>query len=791
MLDRSVARGLSDAEAERRRAAGLGNAVEQRTTRTIAGIIRTNTLTRFNAIVASLTFVVLVVGDPVDAVFGLVMVLNSVIGIVQEVRAKRTLDAVQVLLTPSIGVLRDGRLRTVEPAELVQGDIVRLEAGDQIPVDGRVLETEGLEVDESALTGESDPVAKPTGAAVLSGSVVVAGAAMAEATAVGAASWAHKLTEQAKDFVLTSSELRVGIDRLLRVVSWLLPPLSALLLWSQLGANASLADALVAAIAGVVALVPQGLILLVSMTFAIAVVRLGRAQVVVQELPAVEGLARVDVLCVDKTGTLTTGRLSLDRIDAFDDLTNDDALTNGTELRAGLAALTKLDAARTATMDALRPELTGHDDDWPVETVVPFSSARKWSGAVFGRHGTWVLGAPEILLDAMTGDEFRRETVRAEVDRLAAKARRVLLVARAAAGFDDGGGLPSDLQAVGLVALKEEVRPDAAETMAYFRRQDVEVRVISGDNPTTVAAVASELGIPGAERHVDLRAVASVSDVAPDTTVFGRVLPEQKRELVQLFQAQGHTVAMTGDGVNDIPSLKAADIGIAMNTATPATKAIAQLVLLDGRFDRLPGVVGEGRRVIANMERVSALFVTKTVYATVLAVMVGAMGTTFPFLPRHLSLVGAVTIGIPAFALSFAPSSERCRPGYLGRVLRFAVPAGLVTALATFAVYWMARSPIGGATLDQARTAATIALTLTGLWVLYRLIRPLDRLEAVVLAVLLSGFAVALIPSPWSEFYALELPPPQTTLALFAVLGATMVGLQVVMQFVDRGLRGR
>ncbi len=764
--------GLRADEVLRRRQSGMGNQVDERTARSTGGIIRANTLTRFNAIIATLTVIVLIFGDPIDAVFGLVMVLNSAIGIGQELRAKRSLDALQVLLVPSIGVIRDGRMQRVAPSELVLGDAVRLESGDQIPVDGEVLISEGLEVDESALTGESNPIPKPVGSATLSGSFVVAGAATIEATAVGEASWASRITAEAKDFVLTESELRVGIDRLLRTISWLLPPLSALLLWSQLRVEASIDEGMVSAVAGVVALVPQGLVLLVSMTFAIAVIRLARNQVVVQELPAVEGLARVDVLCVDKTGTLTTGRLSIERIVPIG--------PPDVPLRSGLAALTKLDAARSATTEALRADLEPDLPDWPTTGIVPFSSVRKWSAATFADHGTWILGAPEILLDAIAGST---DELRAMFDEHASIGRRVLLVAHSD-GTLTGERLPPDARPCGLVALKEEVRPDAAETIDYFRRQQVDVKVLSGDNPLTVAAVAAELGIAGSEHHVDMRSEAK--DVPPETTVFGRVLPEQKRDIVRGLQAQGHTVAMTGDGVNDIPSLKAADIGIAMNTATPATKAISQLVLLDGRFDHLPAVVGEGRRVIANMERVSSLFVTKTVYATLLAVIVGVVGVSFPFLPRHLSLIGAVTIGIPGFVLSFLPSNEPCRSGYLRRVLRFSIPAGVAAATATFATYWAARSPLGNADLTEARTAATMAMTLTGLWILYRLIRPLDRLKTGLIASLLLILVLTLIPAPWSDFYAIRLPGLGTTSILVAIVAAIIATLQVLVTLNDR-----
>ena len=779
--------GLTTEEATRRRLAGEGNEVEDSTARSFGSIVRANVLTRFNAIIASLIVVVFVFGSPIDALFGLVMVLNSLIGIVQEVRAKRSLDALRVLVVPEVGVFRDGAVVRLAPADVVSGDVLQLESGDQIPVDGVVVRSEGLEVDESALTGESRPVEKDEGDDVLSGSFVVAGTAVAEAVRVGSDAWVQQITSEAKEYVPTQSELRVGVNRILGLVRWILPPLSVLLLWSQLRSSDEVADAMIGAVAGVVSLVPQGLVLLVSMTMAVAVVRLAANNVVVQELPAVEGLARVDVLCVDKTGTLTTGRLSIDGLEPLDgDWRKVGHQSPADMFRVGLAALASLESGQSPTIDVIATAVADDTPDWSAANVVPFSSVRKWSGGDFGDHGSWVLGAPEILLDAMAPDAT--ESVRHKVDQLTDQARRVLLVGFSSDPIVDEK-LPAGLLPVGLVTLKEETRPDAAQTMSYFHNQNVEVKVISGDHPRTVSAVASELGINGSGDYVDLRTVTDLGDLADvvdDVTVFGRVLPEQKRELVRLLQERGHTVAMTGDGVNDIPSLKAADIGIAMDTATAATKSTAQLVLLDGRFDRLPGVVAEGRRLIANMERVSALFITKTVYATILILVVGLAAVPFPLIPRHLSLVAALTIGIPAFILSFRSSDEPCRPGYLKRVTRFAIPAGFVAATATLAAYWAARSPLAEASLDQARTAATMTLTLTGLWILYRLVRPIDRVDAAIILGLLFVFVLTLVPSPVSLFYALPMPPLRTSAVIVGVLAAMIVLLESGLTFASR-----
>lgn len=766
----SVPTGLTAAEVAARRAAGDTNVQPTRSSRSYADIVRGNVLTRFNAIITVLAIVVLAVGDPIDAIFAGVMVINTAIGILQEVRAKRTLDHLQILMTPTVTAIRDGADVTLQPSELVTGDVVRLVAGDQVPVDGEIVEGASLEVDESALTGESDPIAKADGDDVRSGSIAVAGSAVIRATAVGDKTWIHELLTQAKEFGLATSELRRGVDTILGWVSWAIVPIAALLLWSQLRDDAEVGPGLVSAVAGVVGLVPQGLVLLVSAALAVAVLRLARSHVVVQELHAVEGLARIDVLCVDKTGTLTTGSMTLDRVDVIGDTTDE------ATVRSALAALATVDPNPTATLTAAAEgaEAPG----WNCTAHVPFDSARKWSGATFDDGATWLFGAPEVLLAAIGGGS---DDVRSRMAEHTSDARRVVLVATSPGGLDPADPtIPADLVPVALVVLAEELRSDAAETMRYFADQGVIVKIISGDNPATVGAVAGRLGIDGADAFLDLREVDLDSDAADvdrlvtATTVFGRVQPQQKRRLVEILQAQGHTVAMTGDGVNDIPALKQADIAIAQNTATAATKAVSQLVLLDGRFDRMPGVVAEGRRVITNMERVSALFVTKTVYAAAFAIVIGVWGADFPFLPRHLSLVSETTIGIPAFALSFRSADRPYRPGYLRRVLRFAVPAGAVTAAVVLVGYLLVRE-LTDATLDEARTASTLLLLGVALWVLLLVMRPVDRTDALILGAM-SVLAVGIVATPIGRrFYALDLLPLDEALLLAAYGAAVLI----------------
>ena len=765
-------KGLTAAEVADRRAAGQGNALPDREGRTIAEILRANVLTRFNAILGILALTVLIIGSPVDALFGIIVVLNAVIGIVQELAAKRALDRLRVQIAPTITVVRDGLDVVIPPAEIVRDDILRLRAGDQLPADGRVLDADGLETDESALTGEADPVAKKVNDEVLAGSAVVAGSARVVVIRVGNDAWIQKLVMQARTYAPTHSELRNGVDRMLQVIGWTLVPLTALLLWSQLRADRSTRDSLVSSIAGVVGLVPQGLVLMISLAMATAVRRLAANHVVVQELQAVEGLARIDVLCIDKTGTLTTGRTTLDALEPLGSTLD--------ELRSALAALAKAEPSPTTAMLAIAPEV-GEAPSWKTTSQVAFSSARKWSATSFDGHGTWLIGAPEMLLAGSSGPPIDATTAR--VGELAAQAKRVLLVAHADGEVMGEDSLPPDVTPMGLVILVEEVRADAAATLAYFAEQGVEVKVISGDNPTTVSAVAVQLGVRGAEKFADLRSSsASVDELAENTTVFGRVSPEQKQEIIKALQRAGHVVAMTGDGVNDIPALKAADIGIAMDTATTATKAVAQLVLLDGRFDRLPGVVDEGRRVVANMERVSSLFVSKSVYAAIFAFVIGISGAVFPFLPRHLSLVSELTVGIPAFALSFRQADARTRPGYLGRVLRFAVPAGLAAAVITLTTYWLVRSRFMNGTLNEGRTASTLALVSVAFWLLYRLMRPLDRFDAALLGGLVAVGGIIVATPVTRRFYALDLLPIKDAFAAGVVTATSVVVLQAVLR---------
>ena len=750
-----IARGLSSVEAEQRRRAGLGNDYRAPTSRPIGVILRTNVFTRFNALLGSLFVVILIVGPLQDALFGIALVANTLVGIVQELRAKRALDRLAVVTAPRATVIRDGVAVTVAAEGVVLGDVLEIGAGDQVVVDGEVVSSRSCQVDESLLTGEADAVDKVAGDGVLSGSLVVAGSARCRVTAVGEHSYAAGLSQAAREFTLATSELRDGINRILQIITWVLVPTAILLFWSQLTRNDGLPDALRASVAGTVTMVPEGLILLTSVAFAVGAIRLARRRVLARELPSIEGLARVDTLCIDKTGTLTSGRLTLTRTVP---------ISEEPDLAAALGALARLEPHPNPTAAALADAFG--PVDWGATETFPFTSANKWSGADFASRGIWILGAPDVLSE---DPEVRRLTAQ-----FAAEGSRVLLVAK--------GGVPGvagTLQPVALVCFVDEIRADAAATLDYLRQQGVAVRVISGDHPDTVARIARQVGLePG--RPVDARtlepAAADYADLVEATTVFGRVTPEQKQSIVRVLQARGHVVAMTGDGVNDVLALKAADVGIAMGAGSAATRAVAQLVLLDSAFTAVPAVIGEGRRVIANMERVANLFLTKTVYATALAITVGIAQLPFPFLPRHLTLVSTLTIGVPAFVLALAPNARRARSHFVARVARFAIPTGLVAAAATYLIYLVAREA-EQTSLREARTICTLVLFAIALWVLAIIARSRASRSTWLVPTMASGLALVLAVPKFRDFFALAIPDP--VLLLAGVGAVALAGLAI------------
>ena len=755
--------GLTTAEVEARVRAGQVNIAPPGPGRGVAQILRANVLTRFNAILGAMFVIVMIIGPLQDALFGVVLAVNTGIGVFQELRAKRSLDRLAIVTAARARVIRDGAVADIPVEAIVIGDVLELRRGDQVPVDAAVLTSDGLELDEALLTGEAEPVAKSPEDEVLSGSFVVAGTGRVVATGVGGQAYAARLQAQARRFSLIRSELQQGTNQILRLVTWVMIPAGLLLIASEFfRSHDPLRDAARGSAAGVVAMVPEGLVLLTSLAFAAGALRLARRQVLVQELAAIEGLARADVLCVDKTGTLTKPGMRLVATEAADGWPD-------ARIAEVISALAASDDSPNETMRSLQaryPDPPG----WMAQGQVPFSSARKWSGVSFGEHGSWLLGAPSVVGGGLPAG------VATAVARHEAAGRRVLLLASTQQPLD-AAAPPADAAPVALLVLAEELRDDTVASVRYLLDQDVTIKVLSGDAPGSVAAIAQLAGIPSGGPPVDAAPLdeEQIGAVVTHANVIGRVRPAQKLAAVRALQEAGHVVAMVGDGVNDTQALKQADLGIAMGSGSQASRSVARVVLLDGTFAAIPPMLAEGRRVIANIERVARLFVSKTVYAAIIAVAVGVAGITYPFFPRHLTIVSTLTIGVPGFFLALAAGAPLARPGFTRRVLTFTVPAGAVAAAAGMASYAIARAAPGIGQYGP-RTAAMLAVSGVGLWIL-ALAAPSAIARITLLAAMGGGFALLFAIPLSRRIFALSLPSVSVDLEVAAVVLAAIAAL--------------
>lgn len=798
------ATGLTSKEVVQRIESGQSNAVKTSTSRSVRDIVRANVFTLFNGIIFAAMVLVLITGSWRDAVFCFVIIINTGIGIVTELRAKRTLDKLSILVASEFLVRRDGKDVEVSHNEIVLDDLLWIRAGEQVPADGQIIQTWGLELDESMLTGESRTVRHKVGEQVYSGATAVSGMALVKVNAVGSHSYAATLTAQAKVYKKTVSDLNKGINTILKFMTFLVVPLCILLILSQIhtvgGWGTALStgewrQAVVSAVAGVVGMIPEGLVLLTSLNFAVAAMRLARHNTLVQELESVETLARVDALNLDKTGTITDGGIAFNRLVMLGSA-NAAAEQAATQSLYDCCNEEQPNGTGQAVLAGLKAQGYGAG---AVESRVPFSSARKWS-AVRKSGETWYMGAPEVIISALEGDY---SSVLQRVNEYANDGNRVLLVARSTAplsprsglrGAVEGANVSDDPQLdpkaepVALVLCSEKIREDAERTLAWFREQGVRCRVISGDNPVTVGAIARRVKLTGDHEPVAMDArelpedVNELARVLENVDVLGRVLPDQKKAIVQALHTQNHVVAMTGDGVNDALAIKEADLGIAMGNAAPATKAVAQVVLVDSKFSHLPDVVARGRQVMANMERVASLFLVKTVYSALISLGVVLTQIPYPYLPRHITYIGALTIGMPAFILALAPNTRRYIPGFLKRVVTFALPGGIATALSVLLASWTLPNVMGwdvvnnDADLSALRATSAIILFLMGVFVLARVARPLNSWRGALVA----GFAAAGIIGAFipfvANFFALILPTGTTLVAtLIALGGAAMI----------------
>jgi magnesium-transporting ATPase (P-type) len=778
-----VEQGLSSKEAAKR-LRKLGPPPET-SSRSTASIVAGNVFTLFNAIIGVFFVLILSLGLFADAVFGLIAIVNSWIGIRQELKAKATLDELAVLVAPRAKVARDGAVVELGAGETVPGDVVRIEPGDQLVADGEAIESRGLTLDESLLTGEADGIAKAPGDRVLSGSFCVSGSGYYLVDAVREESYAGRLAGEARSFRHPPSPLQKEVNRVIVASTYVMLPLAAILLLSLSLRSTGLVEAAQTATAGLVTLIPEGLVLLMSVTFAVAAVRLAGRDTLIQQMSATESLAAVDTICVDKTGTLTEGELRLAAIE----------FAEGTDAAAAQAALARFAASagdRNRTLETIAERFPG--EAGRVKAEVPFSSQWKWSGATLANGGggsaTYVLGAPDVL--AAAGALELPAGLSRKLEEETAAGRRVVAFGESGEPLpaDAAAGKPPALKALALVVLEETLRPDAAETIAAMRAEEVDLKLISGDARATVTAVAYAVGVPREASVVEGPDLPEdpdeLAEVALANTIFCRIKPEQKKALVAALVGSGRYVAMIGDGVNDVPALKQARMAVAMGSGAQVTKGVADVVLLKDQFSRLPEAVGEGRRIARNIHRLGRLYLTKTVYAAALILLVGVPGFAFPFLPRHLTLAVFLTIGVPSFVLALMPSDG---PLYRGRLLRalaaFAVPAGVATALASILSFFLVDTVFGGS-LEAGRTAATTTLIVLGLCFVLLLERGPGREHIAIQSYMLAMvaglgalFAGILALAPARDFFEMEmLTAAEWFLALLtAAIGLTIASL--------------
>lgn len=787
--------GLSEADVTESRERHGDNSIDNTTSRSIWAILRTHVFTLFNGIVVSCFALLAFLGRWQDAIFGFSAVGNAIIGIWQESSAKRQLDNLRVLHAPQARAIRDGEGVDLAREDLVVDDLIVVKSGDQIPADAVVVESKGLQLDESLLTGEEDAVDKRIGDELLSGAIVSGGSGQARVIRVGAESFAARLTEEAKRFSLVNSEIRDGINRVLRIVAWLLFPVILIVVNGQIHAfggweaaldNGAWRDAAVGAVAAAIAMVPLGLMLMTSVAFAAGALKLGRRDVLMQELHAVEGLARVDVLCFDKTGTLTEGGVS------YGETFTTDNMPTGWEHALATMAVSD-DANATAASMA---EQYGEDLAVPVRASIPFHSSRKWQALVVDderARGTWILGGPDVILDSDQDVELL-----AEVERRANLGQRVLALCHSEQRLDaeavDDATLAADRRGIALIVLQERIREDAAETIRYFTEEGVSLRVISGDDARTVTAVAREVGlIGGDETGVDARELPTdpeaLADVVSKAHVFGRVTPDQKRAMVHALQSRGHVVAMTGDGVNDVLALKDADLGIAMGNGSGASRAVARMTLLKNQFEAMPTVVNEGRQAIANIERLSKLYLSKTSWAILVAVIFGALLWPYPFEPRQMALLDGVAIGWPAFVLALIPNARRYIPGFFERALKFAIPSGVVITAGLVAIVIIGN--LYEQRLEQQQTANALVLAVLSLWVLGLLCRPFRPLLAIVMLGCIGIFIASLFIPVAVWFFGFDWPSPPVLIAIAIISAVGIAALEIHGQLRIRAERAQ
>ncbi|CAM2978506.1 HAD-IC family P-type ATPase [Hathewaya histolytica] len=766
--------GLTKEEVSLRIKEGKINIIPKPPSRTLWEILRANLFTGFNAINAVLAVAVFIAGSPKDSIFAIVIVSNAIIGIYQELKAKKTLEKLSLIKGNNVKVLRYKNIENINAERLVIDDIIFLNSGDQILVDCEVLPNNSIEVDESLLTGESESILKKHGEKLLSGSFIVSGSCYAKVVSVGSNTYSSKLVEEARKFKIINSQLQNAINKIFKVVLYFIIPIGILLTFTQLFiAKRTWQDAILGSVSGIIGMIPEGLVLLTSSTFIIAIIRLSKWDTLIQELPATEVLARVDVLCLDKTGTITRGDLKLDKVVPLNDYSEEYI---GNILSAIIHSSENLSQTQKAILQKYP-----NNYNLVIKNKISFSSSRKWEAISFKDEGSWILGAPEFIL------KNRYNEVSDEVEKAALEGKRVLLLAKFNGDVLDDR-LNGDIEKAALLFIGDVIRENAEETVKYFSEQGVTLKIISGDNPITVSTIAKKVGIKGAENYIDARNLPKDNEklqrIIENTTVFGRVSPYEKREIIKALKKNGHTVAMTGDGVNDILALKESDCGIAMATGSDATKAVAQLVLLNSDFSSLPHVVKEGRKLINNLEKVSELFVSKTVYSIFLALIFTLILKPFPLLPIQLTFAGALTIGMPSFFLALEENNEIIKKGFLRRVLRYAIPNGVVIGISTTIMFLVAY--YNGLSITQCRSISLMIFALLSLFILLKVALPINKYRLCIvnsmIGLLVLFFSVPLL----RRILDIDLFPVSYILIMIIILTISMIFMLTIPKIIGK-----
>lgn len=775
-VTKDIFKGLSDKEVRQRILRGEVNRLPKAPSRTIWQMIRANFFNVFTIINLVLAAVVIIAGSPKNAIFAFVIIINSFIGISQEMKSKRTLEKLSVINMAHAVVIRNGRKQNISIEELVKDDIVYLEAGQQILADCVTIKSDELEIDESMITGEADPVHKRPDSNLLSGSFVVAGEGLGRVVSVGKETYSSKLADEARKFKIVNSKLQDAINKIIKVLLWLIVPIGICLMVTQLVfTKCSYNEAAIAAVSGIVGMIPEGLVLLTSTTFIVSVAKLAKHHTLVQQLSATEGLARVDVICLDKTGTITEGKLELTEVMPLNG-------NNKEEIDGALSSLVHNMASKNPTQQAILEKYTDSPEVEVIEKV-PFSSRRKWGGLETKEYGRYVMGAPEIILGS------RYEKYKDIVEEQASKGMRVLLLAKKKhESIKLGVNNINDIEEKALILIQDIIRKEAPSVLNYFKEQGVDVKVISGDNPVTVSAVAKRAGVDRADRYIDARTlpidIEGLKDVVDKYTVFGRVTPHQKKNIVKALQANKHTVAMTGDGVNDVLALKESDCGIAMANGSDATKAVAQLVLMDSDFNSLPKVVSEGRKQINNLERVSELFLSKTVFFVIMAFVFCIMRFPYPILPIQSSLVGGIAIGLPSLVLAMLPyKGDVSKEDFLVSILKRSLPNGIVAVIFTTIIFVIDYMQNNG--LDHSRTVSLLVFSGISFVILAKVALPLNKLKLSVVLSSVAVFALAFIIPLSRQLFSLTLIGVPSFILSMIFIAASIPCIAILQKIIE------